>query len=102
LKIRDLEIGRGIALAPMAGFTDYAMRRICHELGADYAVTEMISAKATVFHDKKTARLGKITESEGAVGLQIFGSEPAVMAEAAAILAHPEEGVPPVLIDVNM
>ena len=101
--IGKLKLEYGIALAPMAGFSDYAMRRVCHALGAEYSVTEMVSAKAVVYGDKKTARLAKIRADEGPVGLQIFGSEPSVMAEAAAILEKPiEDGVAPVLIDINM
>lgn len=92
-----------VALAPMAGFSDRAMRRVCHMLGAEYSVTEMVSAKAVVYGDKKTKRLAKITADEGPVGLQIFGSEPSVMAEAAAVLENPiEDGTAPVLIDINM
>ena len=101
--IGKLKLEYGIALAPMAGFSDYAMRRVCHALGAEYSVTEMVSAKAVVYGDKKTARLARIREDEGPVGLQIFGSEPSVMAEAAAILEMPiEDGCAPVLIDINM
>ena len=102
LKIGDLEFKHGLMLAPMAGFSDYAMRRVCHEWGAEYSVTEMVSAKAVVYGDKKTARLAAITEDEGPVALQIFGSEPSVMAEAAATLATPAEGAAPVAIDINM
>ena len=103
LKIKDLEFENGLALAPMAGFSDRAMRVVCHELGAEYSVTEMVSAKAVVYKDKKTHLLSRIMADEGPVGLQIFGSEPSVMAEAAGVLANGEEGcVPPVMIDINM
>ena len=73
-----------LCLAPMAGFSDRAMRLVAREEGADYAVTEMISAKAVVFGDKKTYALARIGFDEGEVGLQIFGSEPSVMAEGTA------------------
>lgn len=102
IRLGKLNLIHGIALAPMAGFSDRAMRQVCHSLGAEYSVTEMISAKATVYGDKKTARLARISEREGPVGLQIFGSEPSVMAEAAGILSHPTEGTAPVAIDINM
>ena len=94
-----------VMLAPMAGYSDRAMRVVCHEWGAEYSVTEMISAKAVVYGDKKTLSLASIREDEGRVGLQIFGNDPAVMASAAATLAHGVEGdgfVPPVAIDINM
>ena len=86
----------------MAGFTDRAFRLVCHELGAEYTVTEMVSAKAVVYNDKKTFQLARIREDEGAVALQIFGSEPSVMAEAAGRLSSPDEGEAPVAIDINM
>ena len=103
MKIGNFELPFGIALAPMAGFSDYAMRRISFEYGAEYSVTEMVSAKATVYGDKKTLALAKITKAESPTALQIFGSEPSVMAEAAAILSSPVgDGVAPVAIDINM
>ncbi len=88
----------------MAGFSDRAMRRICHDLGAEYSVTEMVSAKAVTYNDKKTFLLSQIREDEGPVGLQIFGSEPDVMARAAHILsAECRDGcVLPRSIDINM
>lgn len=92
-------------LAPMAGYTDRAMRAVCHECGAEYSVTEMVSAKAVVFGDKKTHKLARVRADEGPVGLQIFGSEPSVMAEAAGrlVLGADEDGcVMPVAIDINM
>ena len=95
----------GVGLAPMAGFSDRAMRRVCHECGADYSVTEMISAKAVTFGDKKTFMLAKIREDEGKVALQIFGKEPDVMAKASEILAGGYDGegyASPVAIDINM
>lgn len=103
MRIGNLEFKNGIALAPMAGFSDRAMRVVCHELGAEYSVTEMVSAKAVVYKDKKTHLLSRIMADEGPVGLQIFGSEPSVMAEAAGVLESGEDGcVPPVMIDINM
>ena len=102
MRIGSYDINHGVSLAPMAGYTDSAMRRICHRLGADYSVTEMVSAKAVVYGDKKTFSLAAISEDEGPVAIQIFGSEPEVMAEAAARLASPAVGVPPIAIDINM
>lgn len=103
MKIGSVEIKNGIMLAPMAGFSDRAMRVISHKLGAEYSVTEMVSAKATCYRDKKTARLAKILSDEGPCAVQIFGSEPDVMARAAEILSRPvEDGVSPCAIDINM
>ncbi len=89
-------------LAPMAGYTDTAMRALCHAMGAEGTVSEMISAKAVVYRDKKTVALGRTTPTEGAVLLQIFGKEPAVMAEAAAMLSAGYCGSRPSGIDINM
>lgn len=89
----------------MAGYTDRAMRLSAYQMGAEYTVTEMVSAKAVVFGDKKTFNLARIREDEGSVGLQIFGSEPDIMAEGARILydaAEEHGGVKPVAIDINM
>lgn len=102
LKLGDVCMKHGLWLAPMAGYTDRAMRLICHKYGAEYSVTEMVSAKAVVYNDKKTFALARILSDEGPVAVQIFGSEPEVMAEAAHALANPNEGVRPVAMDINM
>ena len=86
----------------MAGYTDAAMRRLCYRMGAEATVSEMISAKAVVYRDKKTVALGRTTPEEGPVLLQIFGSEPAVMAEAAGMLAEGYCESIPAGIDINM
>lgn len=102
MKIGNIKLRHGLALAPMAGFTDRAMRRVCADFGAEYSTTEMVSAKAVVYNDKKTFSLARILPDEGKVAIQIFGKEPEIMAEAASRLAAPEEGSPPVAIDINM
>lgn len=94
-------------LAPMAGFTDAPFRLLCTRLGCRMSVSEMISAKAMVYRDKKTASLAKIEEGEAPVSIQLFGHEPEVMAEAACMVAEGSfEGCdfarPPVAIDINM
>ncbi len=86
----------------MAGYSDTAMRALCHRMGAEASVSEMISAKAVVYRDKKTVPLGRITPPEGPVLLQIFGKEPEIMAEAAGLLADGYCGSRPVGIDINM
>ncbi|MBQ7386814.1 MAG: tRNA dihydrouridine synthase DusB [Clostridia bacterium] len=100
-KLADKEFKHGLCLAPMAGYTDRAMRRVCHDYGAEYTVTEMVSAKAVTYGDKKTFPLAKIYSDEGPCAVQIFGSEPSVMAEAAGILFERAE-VKPFAIDINM
>ena len=87
----------------MAGFSDRAMRLVCREWGVEYSVTEMISAKAVVFGDKKTLTLARIGEDEGEVALQLFGSEPDVMAKAVEVMQNGTPGyAKPVAIDINM
>jgi nifR3 family TIM-barrel protein len=100
--IGNSELKHGVMLAPMAGYTDRAMRLVCREWGCEYSVTEMVSAKAVVYNDKKTFSLAKILPDEGPVAIQIFGSEPEIMAEAAARLEKPSEGAYPSAIDINM
>lgn len=73
-------------LAPMAGYTDIAFREICQEFEADETVTEMVSAQALVYGDKKTAALLEISDREKDVTVQIFGHDPDIMADAAKIL----------------
>ena len=102
MKIGNVSLKHGIMLAPMAGYTDRAMRVVARECGAEYTVTEMVSAKAVVYGDKKTLSLARILPDEGPVALQIFGSEPEVMAEGARRLVAEGLGVSPVAIDINM
>ncbi|MEE1229440.1 MAG: tRNA dihydrouridine synthase DusB [Lachnospiraceae bacterium] len=73
-----------VILAPMAGVTDQPFRIICKKMGADVLVTEMVSAKALYYGNKKTIPLMAFTEEEKPIGLQIFGSEPELMGEMAA------------------
>ena len=103
MRIGNTELKYGLMLAPMAGFTDRAMRLVCHKYGAEYSVTEMVSAKAVCYGDKKTHALARIMADEGPCAVQIFGSEPDIMARAAEVLSHGEAGgVSPVAIDINM
>ena len=95
-----------IALAPMAGVTDHAFRSICKDLGAEMMYTEMLSAKAIHFEDRKTAELGELFDNEP-TAVQLFGSEPEIMAEAAALAAtssykHCKMTQRPLAIDINM
>ncbi|HXK77326.1 MAG TPA: tRNA dihydrouridine synthase DusB [Oscillospiraceae bacterium] len=83
MKLGSLDLPKTAALAPMAGVADRAMRELCREMGACWEVCEMTSSKGLTCGSKKTAELLEITEKERPAAVQIFGSEPAVMAEAA-------------------
>lgn len=105
MKLGKHEFKHGLSLAPMAGYTDSAMRILSHRFGAEFSTTEMVSAKAVTFGDAKTFSLAAVRKEEGPVALQIFGSEPDVMARAAEILTakEPKDGfVRPFAIDINM
>lgn len=89
-QITDLLPARGAGLAPMAGVTDAPTRLLCHEQGAAWAVSEMLSAKGWVFSGGKNRAANDLLvrlPGEGIVGLQLFGSEPEYIAEAAIQLA---------------
>ena len=98
--IRELTARTGAGLAPMAGVTDAAMRLLCHEQGAAWAVSEMLSAKGWIFSKGKNRNaldLLRRLPGEGIAGLQLFGSEPRYMAAAAKDL----EGWGFQFIDIN-
>ena len=94
MRIGNVEVASCLALAPMAGVTDMAFRQICRELGAGYSCTELVSAKALCYQDKKSRTLLKMAPNEHPAAAQIFGSDIACMAEAAVIAAE--------VIDINM
>ena len=98
MRIGNIEIDGLLALAPMAGVTDWAYRTICAELGAAITVTEMVSSRALVYQDKKSVGLLKKTPV-GICGAQIFGNDPEVMAQA-AILALGHSSCD--FLDINM
>ncbi len=99
MKIANISLAGRLFLAPMAGVTDLAFRQVCREHGAALTVTEMVSAKALHFKDKKTPRLLRLGAGEHPAAAQIFGSEPETMAEGAA-LAREISGCD--IIDINM
>lgn len=102
-----MDFKQNIILAPMAGVTDYAFRKIARKWGATYCVSEMVSSKAIHFKDKKTAILAEIKDDDRPLGIQIFGSDPKIMAESAYLLStatyeyHKNDNIPNV-IDINM
>ena len=99
MRIGNIELNdTPLILAPMAGVTDWAYRTVCAELGADVTVTEMVSSRALVYKDQKSAKL--LRKNEGSVcGAQIFGNDPEIMAEGAR-LALEISGCD--FIDINM
>ena len=98
MRIGNLEVNNPIVLGPMAGVTDWAFRTVCAELGANITVTEMVSSRALVYKDKKSAALLK--KNAGSLcGAQIFGNDPSIMAEA-AVLALEISGCD--FLDINM
>jgi len=99
MRIGNVELRSPVLLAPMAGVTDGAFRLICAELGAGLTCTELISSKALCYRDKKTFALLNRFPDEHPSAVQIFGSDPACMAEAARI-ALETTGCD--IIDINM
>lgn len=98
MRIGSIEVENPLFLAPMAGVTDWAFRTTCAKLGAGVTVTEMVSSRALVYKDKKSAKL--LRKNEGSIcGAQIFGNDPEVMAEGAR-LALEISGCD--FIDINM
>ena len=98
MRLGNMQIENPILLGPMAGVTDWAFREICARLGANITVTEMVSSRALVYHDKKSAALLKKTPT-GLCGAQIFGNDPAIMAQGAR-LAMEISGAD--FLDINM
>ena len=99
MHIGTVDIPGKLYLAPMAGVTDLAFRQICRELGADMSCTELVSAKALCYQDKKSRGLLKLAGNERPAAAQIFGSDIGGMAEAAAIAAEVSGAA---VIDINM
>ncbi len=97
MKIGNVEIKNNVFLAPMAGITDMAYRLICKEFGAGLTYTEMVSAKGIYYNDEKTQLLTKVDERERPVAIQIFGSDPDIMADVAQKISEKAE-----IIDINM
>ena len=84
MRLGKYEIENSLVLGPMAGVTDWAFRTICAQLGANITVTEMVSSRALVYKDKKSAALLKKTPV-GLCGAQIFGNDPGIMAQGAQL-----------------
>lgn len=98
LKIGSVELPNPVILAPMAGVSDLPFRMLCREQGAGLVCMEMVSAKAIAYHNRNTEKLMETDEREHPVSLQLFGSEPDLMAEIAAQI----EERPFDILDINM
>ncbi len=97
-QLAGIQLNSPVLLAPMAGYTDSPFRRIALEYGAGMVFTELISADGIVRRNRKTLDMLKFHEEERPVGIQVFGSDPAVMADAAGYV----ESLSPDCIDINM
>src|SRR5512146_2361930 len=98
MSLREILTNNPLVLAPLAGITDFPFRRICKEMGAGLVFSEMVSVEALIREHKRTAGMLRTEPAERPVAFQIFGSKPASMAEAAAIVSRGEAD----FIDINM
>ena len=99
MRIGNIKLSSRVALAPMAGVTDLAFRTVCRELSGCYTVSEMVSAKALCYGDKKTPSLLQLGQGEHPAAIQIFGNDEPFMEKGAA-LALERSGAD--IIDINM
>ncbi len=117
MRIGEIEVAHGLFLAPLAGVSDRSFRRMARRFGAEYTVSEMVSAKALCYEQNnqkseaaspsKTAPLAAVLREEAPMSVQLFGAEPQFMAEAARLLESGEYRgacgeIPPCAIDINM
>ncbi len=98
MKLHDLELQGHAALAPMAGATDRAFRRLCVDHGAALVTTEMVSAKGLCYGDRKSRELLVLDPEEQPAAIQLFGDDPDIMAKAASLVME----FRPAAIDINM
>lgn len=98
MQIGNIKLPNPVVLAPMAGVTDLAFRILVKEMGCGLVYSEMISAKGLIYNNSHTREMLKIDERERPISMQIFGSEPEVMAAAAKIVANAGADI----IDINM
>ena len=98
IQVGNVTIKGNLILAPMAGVTDLPFRLLCKEMGADLIYTEMVSAKGIYYDNKNTEGLLQVLEEERPVSLQLFGSDPELMAEMAKKIEHRNFDI----LDINM
>lgn len=97
-RIGNIQLDGFALLAPMAGVSDLAYRVIARKMGAALTTAEMVSAKGLYYHNEKTKDMLKIAEEEHPVSLQLFGSDPAVMALGAKVMEKAGADI----VDINM
>ncbi len=114
LTVGPYTLTHGLFLAPLAGVSDRAFRNVCRKAGAEYTVSEMVSAKALCYEQKghhkaplRTAPLASVYQNEMPMAIQLFGHEPEYMAEAARLIGACSyrgctSDTPPAAIDINM
>lgn len=100
MKIGNLDLENNIFLAPMAGMTDKTFRIICKEMGAGLVFSEMVSSKGLYYKDRKTDKLTSVDNRERPIALQIFGSDPNIMAEVVEKYINSRECID--ILDLNM
>ncbi len=100
MQIGNVKLDNNCILAPMAGVTDLPFRLLCKEMGCGLVVTEMVSAKAILYNNRNTYELLQVEQKEKPVVLQLFGSDPQIMADMAKRLE--DEGREFALFDINM
>ncbi|NLV87953.1 MAG: tRNA dihydrouridine synthase DusB [Tissierellia bacterium] len=100
MRIGNVELENNIFLAPMAGVTDLAFRILCKEMGAGLVVSEMVSSKGLYYNDSSTRNLLKVDPKERPIAIQIFGSDPRIMAYIVETYLNPREDID--IIDINM
>ena len=98
MQIKSLHLESPLILAPLAGYTDLAFRLLCRQFGAGICYTEMISCHGLVYQKEKTQLLTRTVPEERPVALQLFGADPIIMGEAAALVSN----MPVDIIDINM
>jgi tRNA-dihydrouridine synthase B len=98
MKIGHIELANNVFVAPMAGVTDRPFRQLCKRLGAGYAVSEMVTSRKDLWHSLKTSRRANHDGEVDPIAVQIAGTDPAMMAEAAAY--NIDRGAQ--IIDINM
>ena len=100
MKIGNIELENNVFLAPMAGVTDLAFRILCKEMGAGMVVSEMVSSKGMYYKDPGTEHLTQVDSKERPIAIQIFGSDPRIMASVVEDQLNNREDVD--MIDINM
>lgn len=98
IRIGNVKLDNPFIMAPLAGVTDAVTRRFCYEMGAALTTTEMVSAKGLFYGDRNSEKLLYLEEEGGPTSVQIFGSEPDIMAFAARKL----DSLDNCILDINM